>query len=100
MCTLPGGFRINTDLNFYTRRGYGSRELDTTDAMWNLSASHTPKGNKWVFTVKGFDILQSLSNVYYSVTASGRSVSYSNTLPRYVLFTAQYRLNLQPKKRM
>ena len=100
MCTLPGGFRINTDLNFYTRRGYGSRELDTTDAMWNLSASYTPKGNKWVFTVKGFDILQSLSNVYYSVTASGRSVSYSYTLPRYVLFTAQYRLNLQPKKRM
>ncbi len=99
MCSLPGGVRINTDLSFYTRRGYGSKELDTTDVMWNLSASYTPKGNKWVFTVKGFDLLQSLSNVYYSVTASGRTVSYSNTLPRYVLFTAQYRLNLQPKKR-
>ncbi len=49
--------------------------------------------------VDGFDLLHKLSNVNYAVTASGRTVSYTNALPRYVLFSLQYRLNIQPKKR-
>lgn len=49
--------------------------------------------------VDGFDMLHQLSNVNYAVSATGRTVSYTNALPRYVLFSAQYRLNIQPKKR-
>lgn len=30
---LPAGFGISTDFTLYTRRGYGVRELDTTDAI-------------------------------------------------------------------
>ncbi|MDE5555486.1 MAG: hypothetical protein K2J10_09930, partial [Muribaculaceae bacterium] len=52
----------------------------------------------WVFTADAFDLLHRLSNVHYSVTATGRTVTYTNTLPRYLLFTVQYRLNIQPKK--
>ena len=49
--------------------------------------------------IDGFDLLHKLSNVNYAVTASGRTVSYTNALPRYILFSFQYRLNIQPKKR-
>lgn len=96
---LPGGFGINTDFTFYSRRGYGVRELDTTDAIWNVRLTYTPKGGRWVFMADGFDMLHQLSNVNYAVNASGRTVSYSNALPRYLLFSVQYRLNIQPKKR-
>ncbi len=96
---LPAGFGISTDFNFYTRRGYGVRELDTTDAVWNARVTYTPRGGRWVFTVDGFDLLHRLSNVHYAVTASGRTVTYTNTLPRYILATVQYRFSLQPKKR-
>lgn len=97
---LPAGFSISTDINLYTRRGYGMKELDTTDAIWNLRLSWCPpKFKKLVFMIDGFDMLQQLSNVNYAVTASGRTVSYSNALPRYVLFSVQYRLNIQPKKK-
>lgn len=47
----------------------------------------------------GFDMLHQLSNVNYAVTASGRTVSYSNALPRYFMASIQYRFNRQPKKR-
>lgn len=47
----------------------------------------------------GFDMLHQLSNVNYAVNVSGRTVSYSNALPRYLLFSVQYRLSIQPKKR-
>lgn len=96
--TLPAGFGISTDFYLYKRVGYGVKELDTTDAVWNLRLTYTPRGSRWVFTADGFDLLHRLSNVHYAVTASGRTVSYTNTLPRYMIFTVQYRLNIQPKK--
>ena len=97
---LPAGFGINTDFTCYTRRGYGVSNLDTTDPIWNIRLSYAPPRNKhWVFMIDGFDMLHQLSNVSYAVTASGRTVSYTNALPRYVLFSVQYRLNIQPKQR-
>lgn len=96
---LPGGFGINTDFMFYTRDGYGVRELDTTDAIWNIRMTYTPKKSRWVFMIDGFDMLRQLSNVNYAVNAQGRTVSYTNALPRYILFSAQFRFNKQPKKR-
>lgn len=98
--TLPAGFGISTDFMCYTRHGYGSSYLDTTDPVWNLRLTYAPPRLKhFVFTVDGFDLLQKLSNVNYAVNAAGRTVSYTNTIPRYILFSIQYRLNIQPKKR-
>lgn len=97
--SLPKGFGLSTDIFFYKRIGYGVKELDSTDAVWNLRFSYTPPKSKWVFMADGFDLLHKLSNVHYAVTATGRTVTYSNTLPRYFLITAQYRLNIQPKKK-
>lgn len=97
--TLPAGFQINTTFSLYTRRGYGSKELDTTESMWNMSLTYTPPGRRWVFTVNGYDLLRQVSNISYGVTATGRTVTYTNSLPSYVIATVQYRLNIQPKKR-
>lgn len=97
---LPGGFGISTDFICYTRRGYGVDYLDTTDPIWNVRLSYNPQRYKrLVFMLDGFDMLHKLSNVNYAVTATGRTVTYTNTLPRYLLLTVQYRLSIQPKKR-
>lgn len=97
---LPAGFGISTDFTMYSRRGYGTKELDTTDAIWNMRVTYkNPKLKQWVFMLDGFDLLHQLSNVNYAVNAAGRTVSYTNALPRYILFSVQYRLNIQPKKR-
>ncbi|MDE6831667.1 MAG: outer membrane beta-barrel protein [Muribaculaceae bacterium] len=97
---LPGGIGISTDFMCYTRRGYGSPELDTTDPVWNARISYSlPRNKSWVFMLDGFDILHRLSNIKYAVTASGRTVSYTNSLPRYLMLSIQYRLSIQPKKR-
>lgn len=97
---LPAGFGASTDFTVYTRRGYGVRELDTTDPIWNVRLTWCPPRNsRWVFMLDGFDMLHRLSNVNYAVTATGRTVSYTNALPRYLLLSVQYRLHIQPKKR-
>ena len=97
---MPAGFGISTDFMCYTRRGYGTANLDTTDPVWNIRLSYAPPRNKhWVFMVDGFDMLHKLSNINYAVTASGRTISYTNMIPRYIMLSVQYRLNIQPKKK-
>lgn len=97
---LPKGLGIKTDITVYARRGYGARELDTTDPVWNLALSWNPSKSRFVFMLDGFDMLRRLSNVNYAVNAQGRTVTFRNVLPRYILFHVQYRLNIQPKKKM
>ena len=97
---LPAGFGASTDFICYTRRGYGSKELDTTDPVWNARVTYCPPGHsRWVFMIDAFDMLHKLSNVKYAVSGSGRTVSYTNTIPRYVLFSIQYRMTIQPRKK-
>lgn len=97
---LPAGFGASTDFTCYTRSGYGVEQLDTTDPIWNVRLTYAPPHLKhWVFMIDGFDLLHKLNNVDYAVNEAGRTVSYTNSLPRYFLFSAQYRLNIQPKKR-
>lgn len=97
---LPAGFGASTDFMCYTRTGYGVEQLDKTDPIWNLRITYAPpKLKRWIFMVDGFDLLHKLNNVDYTVNQAGRLVTYTNTLPRYILFSVQYRLNIQPKKR-
>lgn len=95
---LPCGFGIDSNFTFYTRRGYGLSQLDTTDAVWNARVSYTPNSRRWIFTIDAFDLLHRLSNVSYVVTAAGRTVTMTNTLPRYILASIQYRFNINPQK--
>lgn len=97
---LPKGFGISTDFTVYMRRGYGSPELDTTDPVWNMRLTYTPPKSHWVIMLDGFDMLNQLSNVNYSVNAQGRTITYSNVLPRYAMLHVQYRINIQPKKQI
>ena len=48
--------------------------------------------------VDGFDILGQLTGVTRIINAQGRTETYTNVLPRYVLFHAVWRLNRQPKR--
>ncbi|MDE7143876.1 MAG: outer membrane beta-barrel family protein, partial [Muribaculaceae bacterium] len=96
---LPANFHISTDFGAYTRIGYGSKELDKTDLVWNARVSCTLGKGKWLIALDGFDLLNQLRNVSYSVNPQGRIEVRTNTLPRYALLHVQYRLNLLPKKR-
>lgn len=96
---IPRGFGISTDLTLYGRRGYGVKELDTNDFVWNMRVSYTPPNSLISFYIDAFDMLRQLSNVSYAVNDQGRTVTYTNALPRYVLFTVQFRLFRAPKKK-
>lgn len=96
---LPLGFSLSTDITLYTRRGFASPELNTTDVVWNARLSCQLKGGRWLFMLDGFDILHQLSNVTYNVNPQARVETFTNVLPSYALCHVQYRFMVQPRNK-
>jgi hypothetical protein len=98
--TLP---RINTTLsadgNMYSRRGYGSSELNTDDFVLNASISQPFLKGKLIARIEAFDLLHQLSNTQYSVNAQGRTETWYRSLPHYVMAHLVYHWNKNPKKK-
>ena len=96
---LPWNMQVSTDLSVYSRRGYSDNSANTNDVVWNARLSKSiPKCNL-TFMLDGFDLLHQLSNISVSMNAQGRTETYRNVLPSYVLFHVFYRFNKKPKKR-
>lgn len=96
---LPWLLQLSTDLTMYTRRGYSSADADRDNLVWNARLSRRiPKANLTLM-VDGYDILGQLSNYTHALNSQGRTETYRNVIPRYVMFHVIYRFNVKPKKR-
>ena len=97
--TLP---RLKTTLSadgtMYSRRGYGSAELNTDDFVLNASLSQPFLKGKLIARVEAFDLLHQLSSTQYSVNAQGRTETWYRSLPHYVMFHLVYHWNRNPKR--
>ena len=96
---LPAKFQLTTDLTMYARRGYQQREMNTTDWVWNAQLTRSFLNGKLLTKLKGFDILQQLSNTRYVMNEQGRTESWHNGIPRYVMLSLSWRFNVTPKKK-
>ena len=96
---LPWKLDLSTDLNLYTRTGYADASLNTNDFVWNARLSRPFFKGKFLVLIDGFDILGQLSNITRVMNAQGRTETYTNVMPRYVLLHAVWRFNKQPKKK-
>ena len=95
---LPGGIDFDTDLKMYSRRGYGNPSMNTNDLVWNASLTRSFLKGTFITKVDGFDLLHQLSNVSYYVNGQGRTETFYNTIPSYVMLHLIYRISFNPKK--
>lgn len=96
---LPQNWQIATDINLYSRRGYNDNTLNTTNWVWNASVAKTILKGNLTFRLNAVDILRQISNVQHSVNAQGRTETWVNSQPRYVMLHVVYRFNVMPKKK-
>ena len=92
-------FKLSTNLTLFSRRGYDDRSMNTDDVVWNATLSRSLLKGNLTCSIDGFDLLRQLSSIYQTVNVQGRTETWYNSLPRYYLFRAMYRLNKQPKKK-
>lgn len=67
---------------------------DNTAGMTSAPAAYSGI----TLALDGFDILGNLSNISYVLNSQGRTETYRNSLPRYVMFHAIFHLNRPPEK--
>lgn len=94
---LPKNIRLSTNATLYTRSGYDDPQLNTSECVWNVSASWHWKKPGLTFIFDGYDILGQIKRVSAMADALGRTESWSNTLPRYFLLRVRYHLDLSPR---
>ncbi len=94
---LPWNIQLSTDLTMYSRRGYADKAVNKDELVWNARVKKTLLHGKLTLVVDGFDILGNISNVKHTVNAQGRTETWTNVIPHYVMFHVVCRLNKQPK---
>ncbi len=87
------------DGTMYSRRGYGSSELNTDDFVLNASVSQPFFKGKLIARIEAFDLLHQLSSTQYDINAQGRIVTRYRSLPHYVMLHLVYHWNKNPKKK-
>ena len=85
---------VGTDIKVFSRRGYSSDMMNTDDLVWNAEVSRSLLNEKLTLKLTAFDLLHQLSNKQYSINAQGRTETWNNCIPRYVMLTAAYKLNI------
>ena len=93
------GFTLATDLKMFSRRGYGSAELNTNDLVWNASIARSFFKDRLTVRLEGFDLLGQLSSTLIFINGQGRTETVNNTLPRYLMLHLSYKLTKLPKNK-
>lgn len=89
---------LSVDGNMYSRRGYGSKTLNTDDFVLNASISQPFLKGKLIASIEAFDLLHQLSSTQYAINAQGRTETWNRSLPNYIMFHVVYHFSRNPQK--
>ncbi len=95
---LPWDFQLNADLTMYSRRGYSDSSMNTDDLVFNANLSRSFLRKRLTIAIDGFDILGQLSGITRTINGQGRTETWRNVIPSYVMLRCIYKLHVQPKR--
>lgn len=96
---LPWQLQVTTDFTVYSRRGYNDRQMNTDDLVWNARVAKRLLGGRLSLMLDGFDLLGQISNIRRVLNGQGRTETWHNSISRYAMLHAVYRLNVKPRHR-
>ena len=88
---------LSTDFNVFSRRGYGSAEMNTDDLAWNAQLSRSFLKGRLTAKLTAYDILRQISTKAFSINAQGRTETRYNCIPRYVMLSLAYKFTKKAK---
>ena len=94
---LPWKLTLSSDMTMYARRGYQMSEMNSTDWIWNAEIIRGFAKDRLLVKLQGVDILHQLSNTLYTVNAQGRTETWYNSLPKYIMASVTWKINKNPK---
>lgn len=98
MVHLPWSFELSTDVTSYNRRGYNDDQMNTSEWVWNARLTRGFLKKKLTLSIDAFDILGQLKSTDVALNSQGRTETWHNSLPRYVMAHLAYKFNSGMKK--
>lgn len=86
---LPFGLQLNCYMNYMIVHGEQNRGMDPTQCILNANLRYQ-LNSRWSIRVEGYDLLGQQKPYTNVVSATGRTQTIVNTLPRYVMLTVAY----------
>lgn len=96
---LPWDLSLGSDIILYVRRGYQDSRMNTTEWVWNAHLQRSFLKGALTAKVIAFDLFHQLSNTKYEMNEQGRTETWYNSVPRYLLFSLAWKFNVNPKKK-
>ena len=72
--------------------------MNTDDLVWNAQLTRSLCKGKVIAKLQAFDILHQLSNKQFYVDAQGRTETWYNSIPRYIMFSLAFKMHKKAKK--
>ena len=94
--SLPWGIQCRTIINSYSRFNYSDASMNDTRVIMNMNLTKQFK-HGFSVTAEAFDLLRQNKNVSVILNEQGRTESYYQTLPPYVLIGVSWRFTKLPK---
>lgn len=92
MINLPLQMQFTTDINQYFHRGYEMNGMNTEELVWNARLTKSVMKGRMLFAVEGFDIFGKLRSSKFHINSQGRTETWTNTIPRYVMLSVIFNL--------
>lgn len=89
---LPHNIYFLGEMNYLIIQGTNNIGMNPNQCIVNATISYS-LGEHWIFRIEGHDLLNQQKPYTNIVTASGRTQTIVNNLPRYIMFTIGYNFN-------
>lgn len=96
---LPWDMSLGSDINLYARQGYQDSRMNTTEWVWNAHLQRSFLRGALTAKIIAFDLFHQLSNTKYEMNEQGRTETWYNSVPHYLMFSLAWKFNVNPKKK-
>lgn len=100
---LPWKMELASDITDYARHGYNNEQMNRSELVWNARLTKRFMADRLAMMIDGYDILGNLNSTTFVVNEQGRTETWTNSIPRYVMLHLSYKLSLgmaAPRRRM
>lgn len=92
--TMPWGIDLSSDITDYRRMGYNDEQMNRSELVWNARLSKKLVHDRLTFMLDAYDILGNLNSTTLVLNEQGRTETWTNSIPRYLMLHVVYRLTL------
>lgn len=96
--SLPGDFELTTDLKMHSTRGFGDSTMNTDRLVWNARVTKSILSGAMMFILDGYDMLGQVRNLSYTVNAQGRTETWINNIPSYLMLSLRWNFAKKPRE--